>query len=80
MIKYTQTIRRKIADELFECVWPLSGVGAWRVKLLAKWQFLEILLILVFSFEVITVKTRQIIVRVYVRTTKMGGRTQIFYN
>ena len=23
MAKHTQTIRRKIADELFECVWPL---------------------------------------------------------
>ena len=22
MVKHTQTIRREIADELFECVWP----------------------------------------------------------
>ena len=23
MVKHTQTIRRQLADELFECVWPL---------------------------------------------------------
>ena len=23
----TQTIRRQIADKLFECVWPFCGVG-----------------------------------------------------
>ena len=28
MVKYTQTIRRQITDELFECVWPVLGVGA----------------------------------------------------
>ena len=32
MVKHTQTIRRQIADELFECVWPLYGIGAGRVK------------------------------------------------
>ena len=24
----TQTIRRQIVDELFECVWPFCGIGA----------------------------------------------------
>ena len=28
MVKQTQTIRRQIADELFECVWPFCRVGA----------------------------------------------------
>ena len=28
MVKHTQAIRRQIPDELFECVWPLCGVGA----------------------------------------------------
>ena len=28
MAKHTQTIRRQIADELFECVWPFCGIGA----------------------------------------------------
>ena len=28
MAKHTQTIRRLLANELFECVWPLCGVGA----------------------------------------------------
>ena len=28
MVKRTQTIRRQITDELFECVWPFCGVGA----------------------------------------------------
>ena len=32
MAKYTQTIRRQIADELFECVWPFCEIGAQRVK------------------------------------------------
>ena len=32
MVKYTQAIRRQIADELFECVWPFCGIGAERVK------------------------------------------------
>ena len=27
MIKHTQTIRRQIADELFECVWPFFKIG-----------------------------------------------------
>ena len=26
MAKHTQTIRRQIADELFECVWALKGL------------------------------------------------------
>ena len=26
--KHTQTIRRQVADELFECVWPFCMIGA----------------------------------------------------
>ena len=33
MVKHTQPIRRQIADELFECVWPFYEFGALRVKL-----------------------------------------------
>ena len=29
MVKHTQTIRRQIPDELFECVWPFCGIGAY---------------------------------------------------
>ena len=32
MVKHSQTIRRQIADELFECVWPFCGIGAERVN------------------------------------------------
>ena len=32
MVKHTQTIRRQIADKLFECVWPFCEIGAKRVK------------------------------------------------
>ena len=28
MVKHTQTIRKQIADELFEYVWPFCGIGA----------------------------------------------------
>ena len=28
MAKHTQTIRRQIADELFESVWPFYEIGA----------------------------------------------------
>ena len=28
MLKHNQTIRRQTVDELFECVWPFSGIGA----------------------------------------------------
>ena len=28
MVKPNQAIRRQIADELLECVWPFCGVGA----------------------------------------------------
>ena len=28
MVKHTQTIRRQIADELFECVWLFCEIGA----------------------------------------------------
>ena len=31
MVKHTQTIRRQIADELFERVWPFCGIGAQRL-------------------------------------------------
>ena len=31
--KHTQTIRRQIADELFECVSPFCGIDASRVKI-----------------------------------------------
>ena len=27
-VKHTQTIRRQIVDELFECVWTFCEVGA----------------------------------------------------
>ena len=27
MVKHTQTNRRQIADDLFECVWPFFGIG-----------------------------------------------------
>ena len=27
MVKHTHTIRRQIADELFECVWPFCGLA-----------------------------------------------------
>ena len=32
IVKYTQTIDRQTADELFECVWPFCDIGAYRVK------------------------------------------------
>ena len=28
MVKHTQTIRREISDELFECVWSFCEIGA----------------------------------------------------
>ena len=28
MVKHTQTIRRQIADKLFEYDWPFRGIGA----------------------------------------------------
>ena len=32
MVKNTQTIRRQIADEWFECVWPVCDIGTLRVN------------------------------------------------
>ena len=32
MVKHTQTIRRDIPDELFECVWPFCEIGDKKVK------------------------------------------------
>ena len=32
MVKYTQTIRRQLADKLFEGILPFQRVGAERVK------------------------------------------------
>ena len=32
MVKHTQTIRREIADELFECVWPFCESGVKKVN------------------------------------------------
>ena len=28
LVKHTQTIRRQLVNELFECVWPFCGVVA----------------------------------------------------
>ena len=40
MVKHTQTIRRQIADEFFECVWPFCEIDALKVKALWKsWCF-----------------------------------------
>ena len=36
MVKYTQTIRRQIPDELFECVWPFCWIGAEKVNSILK--------------------------------------------
>ena len=33
MVKHTQAIRRLLANEMYECVWPFGKVGAQRVKL-----------------------------------------------
>ena len=38
MAKYIQTIRRQIADELFECVWPFCEIGAQKVKYLTSFE------------------------------------------
>ena len=35
-VKRTQTIRRQIADELFECVWPFCEIVAESVKVYTK--------------------------------------------
>ena len=32
MVKNTQTIRRQIAEELFECIWPFCGIGVSKIK------------------------------------------------
>ena len=48
MVKHTPTIRRQIADELFECVWSFNKVGAWRVKIFSFsfiFQLLQMLLL-----------------------------------
>ena len=31
MVKNIQAIRRQIADELFECVWPFCGISTWTI-------------------------------------------------
>ena len=36
MVKHTQTIRRQIADELLECVWPFCEICAKRVSVSHK--------------------------------------------
>ena len=38
MVKHSQTIRRQITDELFECVWPFCETGAKRVKTLTHYK------------------------------------------
>ena len=32
MVKHTQAICRQIAEELFECVWPLCEISTWRLN------------------------------------------------
>ena len=32
MVKHTPIIRRQIADELFEYVWPFCQIGTYRIK------------------------------------------------
>ena len=40
MVKYTQTIRRQLADELFEGILPFHRVGAERVKVKKDQRFI----------------------------------------
>ena len=50
MVKHTQTIRRQIADELFECVWPFCEIGAWRVKVIELYSQNQLLYSYIQSF------------------------------
>ena len=38
MFKHTQTIRRQVADVLFEGVWPFCETGAYRVNAKLKYM------------------------------------------
>ena len=56
MVKHTQTIRRQIDDELFECVWPFCEIGSKRVNPLLQnvpfwfpWKHQKIFGFLMFS-------------------------------
>ena len=51
MVKHTQMIRRQIADELFECVWPFVWGWHLRVKSLLKMQATYDLAILLNLFQ-----------------------------
>ena len=54
MVKHTQTIRRPIADELFECIWPFSKIDAKRVIkviLIILLDYLAAISIFRFSFS-----------------------------
>ena len=37
MLKDTQTIRRQITEELFECAGPFCGIYTWKVKFKLQW-------------------------------------------
>ena len=39
MVKHTQTILWQIPDKLIECVWPLCGINAQRVKLIYSTKY-----------------------------------------
>ena len=41
MVKHTQTIRQQFAEELFECVWPFCGVGAFYENSNRRWKVLR---------------------------------------
>ena len=42
MVKHTQNNSSAFDDELLECVWPFSGVSAWKVNLVLVFRTLKL--------------------------------------
>ena len=51
MVKHIQTIRRQIADELFEYVWPIYGIWLANFDVLACWVNLPVYHLKLGSFK-----------------------------
>ena len=64
MVKHTQKIRRQIANELFECVWPFCEIGAKRVQNLYNYRFRSFsAIVITFYYHTVQFSSRKMLKR-----------------
>ena len=75
MVKHTQ----KIADKLFECVWPFCEIGAKRVKVFMLGGFLVRFSYDVFAIKILKLRWLKLNQSYWILTKKLGSSKHVNY-